>query len=69
MIKTGLRALALLALIAASLVAAPDYTQAQSPPPQTRTVSGAISNATANGGAVSGVTVTLHRVSTPGSII
>ena len=66
MIKTGLRSLACLALVAAWLFAVHPAVQAQAPPTQTRTVSGAITNATANGGSVSDVTVTLHRVSDAG---
>ena len=67
--KTGLRFLAFLllaALIAASPLAVRDTARAQEPDPQIRTVSGIVLNATENGGAVSGVTVTLHRVSDAG---
>ena len=63
--KTALRALALSALVAMSLFVFHAAAHAQTPP-QIRTVSGVALNATAGGGTVSGLTVTLHRVDDAG---
>ncbi len=65
MMKTVLRFLAPLALVAMSLFVFHATARAQAPP-QIRTVSGVALNATADGGPVSGVTVTLHRVDSAG---
>ena len=65
MMKTVLSFLAPLALVAMSLFAFHATAQAQAPP-QIRTISGVALNATAGGGPVSGLTVTLHRVDSAG---